>query len=305
MWWRTLSVWAVAGTISISATAAGDTGARYPDGHGGEVFFPLGDISFADEVVVFDIGDPRPRSEGDADPVESLGIPDYDKAAEDFYVTLGCRGTLTLRFDDNVLTDIDGPDLYVFEIGPAVEATQLEISVDGATWIDVGRISGATAAVDISSAIDPGDAFSYVRLTDLAGSCNGNWPGADIDAVGAIGAGRRIVLDSSVLFDFDKAELKDEAREKLTELAIELGAEGEIRLVIEGHTDSVGAGAYNQKLSLLRATAVRDLLATKDALKDVGIRVSGYGESRPVASNDTEEGRAENRRVEILVVFDG
>src|SRR5205809_666968 len=88
--------------------------------------------------------------------------------------------------------------LFVFEVGPAVEPTKLEISRDGATWIDVGKISGGTAEIDIAKFVAPGDSFTYLRLTDLKEDCGGRWPGADIDAVGAIGGALHISLQSSV-----------------------------------------------------------------------------------------------------------
>jgi outer membrane protein OmpA-like peptidoglycan-associated protein len=70
---------------------------------------------------------------------------------------------------------------------------------------------------------------------------------------------------------------------------------------VGGHTDSVGSEAYNQGLSERRADAVRDYLMSK-GVKASRLTARGYGESRPVASNDTEEGRAENRRVELVVI---
>ena len=70
--------------------------------------------------------------------------------------------------------------------------------------------------------------------------------------------------------------------------------------LVEGNTDSVGGEAYNQKLSERRADAVKDVLVKSD-IEASRITTVGYGETRPVASNDTEEGRAKNRRVSIVV----
>ncbi len=74
------------------------TGKEYPDGHGRKVYFPLGDISFADEVVSFNSGEPAASNERDRDPRQALGIPNYDKSNDTNYTTLGCGGTLTLSF---------------------------------------------------------------------------------------------------------------------------------------------------------------------------------------------------------------
>ena len=198
---------------------ASPSGKSYPGGQGGMVFFPLGDLSFPDEIVSFQSGNPAASNEWDRDPKFTLGPPDYDKSKDVNYTTLGCGGVLTLRFIDNALVDIDGPDLYVFEIGPDVEPTSLAISEDGTKWIEVGAISGGKASVDIHDFAQPGELFHFVRLTDLKSACRSSWPGADIDAVGAIGSVLQFSLSSSVLFDFNMFELKPEAREELVRIA--------------------------------------------------------------------------------------
>ena len=66
-------------------------------------------------------------------------------------VVLGCAGTLVVRFVDNVLLDVAGPDLYVFEVGPAIEPMRLAISPDGTAWTEVGDIRGGTAEIDIAA----------------------------------------------------------------------------------------------------------------------------------------------------------
>ena len=111
-----------------------------------------------------------------------------------------------------------------------------------------------------------------------------------------------IVNLSDVLFDFNEATLKPGAREKLSRLAgILLAYPGAYHLQIEGHTDSVGSQDYNQKLSEDRAEAVHAYLisATLPANKMDGVR--GFGKIRPMATNDTPEGRQTNRRVEIVI----
>lgn len=100
-------------------------GQEYVDEKGHKVSIPLGDISFADEVVVFEKGKPAAPA-GNSQPEQALGPPDHDKKTN--YVTLGCGGTLALRFTNNALVDVEGPDLYVFEIGPNIEPTELSTS---------------------------------------------------------------------------------------------------------------------------------------------------------------------------------
>ncbi len=277
------------------------TGKSYPDGHGGSVYFPSGDISFADEVASFEKGNPS-AGDNDSQPEETLGIPDYDRQTADNYTTLGCSGVLTLRFIDNVLVNIEGPDLYVFEIGPAIEPTDLAISSDGQEWIEIGKISGGRADIDISPFVESGETFQYVRLTDLKSDCGGAWPGADIDAVGAIGSAIQISLKSSVLFDFDKSTLKPEAAEELHKAALKIKEFTNVRIIIEGHTDNFGTDAYNLDLSVRRAAAVKDYFLLREGMEAYEMESRGFGESRPIASNDTEEGQAMNRRVEIIIL---
>ena len=158
-------------------------GKVYTDSRGTQVRLSLGDFSFADEVVHFEEGTPSARYKKDSRPEDALGAPDHVGEASIGDVTLGCGGVLALKFVDNVLIDIDGPDLYVFEVGPAVEPTVVAISKDGQEWIELGEISGGEASIDISPFVKPGDEFRYVGLIDLKTHCDGDYPGADIDAV--------------------------------------------------------------------------------------------------------------------------
>lgn len=112
-------------------------------------------------------------------------------------------------------------------------------------------------------------------------------------------AKKKIVL-RGVNFDFDKATLRPDATRILDEAVETLKAEPDVEVLIVGHTDSVGSEAYNLKLSERRARAVRDYLVRK-GISAARLRVKGMGESQPVASNDTADGRAQNRRVELLV----
>jgi OOP family OmpA-OmpF porin len=111
-----------------------------------------------------------------------------------------------------------------------------------------------------------------------------------------------IVLSNSIFFEFNSAELKDESYATLNEVVDILKAQKQLpEINIEGHTDSIGSASYNKKLSLKRAQSVRDYLIEQgiDAEK---LRAAGFGETKPVSTNLSEEGRAENRRVEFNIV---
>ncbi len=109
-----------------------------------------------------------------------------------------------------------------------------------------------------------------------------------------------IVNLSDVLFDTGSANLKPGAREKLAKIAGILLAHPGLTLQVEGHTDSVGAAGYNQRLSESRAHSVQDYLI-RQGISPGTVATSGLGASQPVASNRTSAGRQQNRRVELIV----
>lgn len=109
----------------------------------------------------------------------------------------------------------------------------------------------------------------------------------------------RVELD--VKFDFDKAQVKPESYGDIKNLADFMNQYPQTTTVVEGHTDSKGSDAYNQKLSERRASAVRDVLVNQYGVDASRVNAAGYGESRPVADNATDAGRAVNRRVEAEV----
>ena len=109
-----------------------------------------------------------------------------------------------------------------------------------------------------------------------------------------------IVNVSDVLFDTGSATLKPGAREKLARVAGILASHPDLKIEIEGHTDSVGSDDYNQRLSERRAEAVRGYLV-QQKIAPTSVDAQGFGESQPVASNDTPAGRQQNRRVELVV----
>jgi outer membrane protein OmpA-like peptidoglycan-associated protein len=109
-----------------------------------------------------------------------------------------------------------------------------------------------------------------------------------------------IVSLSDVLFDTGKSTLRPEAREKLAKISGIVLAYPDLRLAIEGNTDSVGSDAMNQQLSEQRAGSVRDYLANQN-IPAASMTSQGFGKTQPVASNDTAAGRQQNRRVELVV----
>ena len=123
---------------------------------------------------------------------------------------------------------------------------------------------------------------------------------AKLAAVKEEARGLVITLSGSVLFVSDKSELLPSAQNRLNQVADALMANKERKLTVEGHTDSQGSPAHNQELSQQRADAVRSYLISRGYPGEL-IQAQGIGENRPVADNSSAEGRANNRRVEIIV----
>ncbi len=112
---------------------------------------------------------------------------------------------------------------------------------------------------------------------------------------------QRVTLSAEALFDFDKSALKPEGRRALDELVARLAPVSLDVVIAVGHTDSIGTDAYNRRLSLHRAQAVKGYLVSRGVPAD-RVTADGRGEKEPVASNRTRQGRAMNRRVEVEVI---
>jgi OOP family OmpA-OmpF porin len=140
---------------------------------------------------------------------------------------------------------------------------------------------------------------------------NANWtpataaPGCDgaiaAKAAAPANAAAKVTLNADALFDFDKSALKPAAITSLNSLAGKVKSLTLEVIVAVGHTDSVGTDAYNQKLSIRRAEAVKKHLVSQ-GIEAKRIYVEGKGESQPVADNKTAEGRSKNRRVQIEAI---
>ncbi|MBS0292284.1 MAG: OmpA family protein [Proteobacteria bacterium] len=111
----------------------------------------------------------------------------------------------------------------------------------------------------------------------------------------------KVTYAADAFFDFDKAVLKPEGKAKLDDLVSKVKGINLEVIIAVGHTDSIGSDAYNQKLSVRRAEAVKAYLVSKGIEKN-RVYTEGKGKKQPIASNATREGRAKNRRVEIEVV---
>lgn len=278
-------------------------GMVYTSGEGESIYMPLGEISFADRVVSYNKGKPSPLKEY-TNPREALGEPDYVNYRVPRYVSLGCYGSIVLEFTDNGFIDMEGDDLYVWEVGPSEEGFQLEISKDGKEWLDLGNIPGGRSYVDIAPVVNNSrEVFYFVRITDIGEVCTGKTAGADLDAVGTISGVIKINLSADILFEVDKFALKKASQTILEELAQKIEQVGIAEILIQGHTDSDGSTDYNLVLSQNRANSV--LAKLKEILSDSDLytyETESFGKSQPRATNETAQGKQQNRRVEIVVL---
>ena len=111
----------------------------------------------------------------------------------------------------------------------------------------------------------------------------------------------RVELPADVLFDFDKADIRSDAARALAQLATLIRAYPSGSATLEGHTDSKGDDAYNQRLSERRAESVKRWLVEREGIEAGRLTPRGWGERKPVAGNEDDAGRQRNRRVEVVI----
>lgn len=173
--------------------------------------------------------------------------------------------------------------------------------------VDECPATPAGARVDERGCVLDGDGDG---VPDGLDDCPDTAPGTEVDEAGCpLEEAQRDLEEEgrfsveAVHFDFGSAELRASADSVLGEVGRALARNPDMEIRIEGHTDSIGGASYNDSLSLRRARAVRDhLVQSFDEIVPDRFEVQGFGESRPVADNATEEGRRRNRRVEFVVI---
>jgi len=163
----------------------------------------------------------------------------------------------------------------------------------------IGKQAGNTAVGAIIGAAVGGVAGAYIGnyMDKQAEEMERDLEGARIER---IGEGIKITFDSGILFDVNKADLKEPAKNNLTDLAEILQRYENTNILIEGHTDSTGPEDYNLQLSQRRAQSVANHLAGLQ-VNPTRFTIMGYGEAQPIADNVTADGRQQNRRVEIAI----
>ena len=163
----------------------------------------------------------------------------------------------------------------------------------------IGNQTGSTARGAIIGAIVGGAAGAVIghQMDQQAKEIDASVEGATVERVGE---GIQVTFASGLLFPYDSDVLQPAARTNLIELANSLKKYPESSVLIVGHTDDTGSDSYNQGLSQRRADAAAAFLATQGIARS-RVQTSGKGESEPVATNLSDEGRQQNRRVEVAI----
>lgn len=179
------------------------------------------------------------------------------------------------------------------------KGTAIGAGAGGAAGALVGYATGYTVVGLLIGAVVGGATGAYIGnyMDKQAAEIEKDIEGAKVER---IGEGIKITFSSGILFDVDKAGLKAQHKSELAELAQILNKYDDTHILLAGHTDNTGSAAHNLQLSQQRAQAVADYLMARN-VDSVRFSVEGYGMSQPIASNDTAEGRGQNRRVEVAI----
>lgn len=273
--------------------------------------FPMGSISFADEIVLYDPG--ALGSQTGEEPTshfqnytKALGPPDNENFRDTSFVSLGKGGTLIIKFLDNVLVDGLGPDLKIFMMDSIVEEIKVWISQDNKIFHFIGFASSQNSTLDIQTGAEPGGIYPYVKLRDCAnqGELSGPALGADIDAIGAINTAIYHSIPIDELFQSNRMALKSEANNILLPIIKEIDLYSQSHITLAAHSDNLGTEVFNLMFSQQWAWTLRDFLLEKADCSENQITAIGLGEAKPIVPNDSENNRRINRRIEILIRSD-
>jgi outer membrane protein OmpA-like peptidoglycan-associated protein len=180
------------------------------------------------------------------------------------------------------------------------KGTVIGAATGGTLGAIIGKKAGNTAVGAIIGGAIGGTAGALIgrKMDRQAEEIKQSIPNAEVIREGE---GIIVKFDSGILFDVNQYTLKTNARSNIENLATSLKNNPETTILIVGHTDATGSDAYNQKLSVRRAEAVRSYTIAQ-GIASSRLSTEGRGESEAISDNTTEEGRALNRRVEIVIV---
>ncbi len=183
--------------------------------------------------------------------------------------------------------------------GQQKKGTVIGAGSGGVLGAIIGHKTGSTARGAIIGAVVGGAAGALIgrRMDSQAEKLAQELEGAQVSRVGE---GIAVTFDSGILFPFDSSQLTAQAQSNLSKLAQSLQSEPQTNIMIVGHTDSDGANAYNQELSERRGRSALDYLSSH-GVSYSRLNSQGRGEAEPIVSNGSEEGKRQNRRVEVAI----
>ncbi|MDO5655605.1 MAG: OmpA family protein [Flavobacteriaceae bacterium] len=235
---------------------------------------------------------------------------------EKWFVSLPTGSYIILQYTDNEIFDAPNQnDIFIEYVGCCDEYIDVSASYDGKVFTYLGRYSGCDNEIDLAKTKYK-QPVRFLKIEGLDVKCSS--PGFDLVSAYALpGANRelftgmeevdtffenkndkRALIMENVYFENDSYEIKDKGVQDLDIIISKLEEFPEINVLIHGHTDSNASESYNQILSENRAKSVKSYLISK-GINPHRIESMGFGESKPLRPNDTEEGRAINRRVEL------
>jgi outer membrane protein OmpA-like peptidoglycan-associated protein len=191
-----------------------------------------------------------------------------------------------------------------FVFGCSASRTQkggaIGAAAGGVAGAVIGKQAGNTILGAIIGAAVGGAAGAYIGhyMDKQAAEIEQDLQGATVERVGE---GIKITFNSGLLFDVNKATLRDASKAELAKLAQILNKYPDTNILVEGHTDNTGSEEYNLELSRQRAQSVENYLAGLN-VNPTRFTIMGYGESQPIATNETAEGRQQNRRVDLAIM---
>lgn len=221
----------------------------------------------------------------------------------DCYISLPKDSYVIVGFTNNYIIDAPNQnDIFIEEVGGAGEYADVFVSSDNIEYKFLGVAgNGSINELDLAK-IGYTNQVKYIKV--VGKDSKGSSPGFDIGCIyGLPGANKsaEVIVLENVLFETNKTVLLQESFENLNQLVKQLQANKSVQIEIRGHTDNIGEEAKNQILSEQRAKAVLDYLVSQ-GIEAKRLSYHGFGSTQPIASNDTNEGRTKNRRVEFLKV---
>lgn len=294
------------------------------------IYFSAGQDAFADEAVEYKVGKKKPPHLWES-PEAALGMPNFKDhegdrlARKPSFAALGGGGSITLRFTDNSIIDLPGGDIYIFEPLENSSPVKVEVSRDGKFWIDLGPDLRTASEIDIAGKGGKNATFNFVRITDLSDIDPADqWPGADIDAVGALNSATKISVQDQSLCPDGPADKKKGATEggdgkksdinsELKRVADQYAAANPKKLVVEVYSDShsetksgspskdSGSAESKNAQAKKRAEEVKEHLTAVGKIPKDRLEITFFDDARSMARREVEKEHERNNRFDFII----